>query len=146
MTLEILKTKEELRNLIDAYALLGDEKKISQMVGVFTPDANYRVYMNGTLIGDTKGRDNLEKEFSAHASIIKTYFTLNGQHSIEIDRNTATGVSFTQIKMIRESEGKDILSDYSVRYNDKYILQDGKWLIKDRVAHFLIVEARTLGN
>ncbi|MDQ0641496.1 ketosteroid isomerase-like protein [Pedobacter sp. W3I1] len=146
MTLEILKTKEELRNLIDAYASLGDEKKIAQMMDVFTPDANYKVYMNGALVGNTNGRDNLEKEFSGHASVVKTYFTLNGQHTVEIDGNTATGVSFTQIKMIRESDGKDILSDYSVRYDDNYIFQEGKWFIKERVAHFLIVEARTLGN
>ncbi|MGM9478284.1 nuclear transport factor 2 family protein [Pedobacter sp. GSP4] len=146
MTLEILKTKEELRDLIDAYASLGDEKKITQMVGVFTPDATYSVFMNGTFVGDTKGRDNLEKEFIGHASIVKTYFTLNGQHTVKIDGETATGVSFTQIKMIRASEGKDILSDYSVRYDDNYVFQDGKWFIKERVAHFLIVEARTLSN
>jgi 3-phenylpropionate/cinnamic acid dioxygenase small subunit len=146
MTLGTLKTKEELRNLIDAYASLGDEKKISQMVKVFTKDANYKVYMNGALVGNTEGRDNLEKEFAGHASVVKTYFTLNGQHTVKIEGHTATGTSFTQIKMIRETEGKDILSDYSVRYDDNYIFQDGKWLIKERVAHFLIVEARTLGN
>ncbi|RZK38753.1 MAG: nuclear transport factor 2 family protein [Pedobacter sp.] len=146
MTLEILKTKEELRDLIDAYASLGDEKKISQMVGVFTPDANYKVYMNGTLVGNTDGRDNLEKEFTGHASVVKTYFTLNGQHTVKIDGDTATGVSFTQIKMIREAEGKNVLSDYSVKYDDNYVLQDGKWFIKQRTAHFLIVEARVLSN
>lgn len=146
MTLEILKTKEELRELIDAYASLGDEKKIAQMVGLFTPDTNYKVYMNGALVGNTDGRDNLEKEFSGHASVVKTYFTLNGQHTVKIDGNTATGVSFTQIKMIRESDGKDILSDYSVRYDDNYIFQEGKWFIKERVAYFLIVETRTLGD
>lgn len=39
MTLEMLSTKEELRNLIDAYAGLGDEKKISEQMGLFTADA-----------------------------------------------------------------------------------------------------------
>ncbi|RZJ91042.1 MAG: nuclear transport factor 2 family protein [Chryseobacterium sp.] len=145
MTLEILKIKDELRELIDAYASLGDEKKIAQMVGVFTPDASYKVYMNGAWVGSTDGRDNLEKEFSGHASVVKTYFTLNGQHTVKIDNNKATGVSFTQIKMIRESEGKDILSDYSVRYDDNYVFQDGKWFINERTAHFIVVETRTLG-
>jgi len=144
MNLEILKIKEELRDLIDAYASLGDEKKISEMVGVFTTDANYTVYMNGALVGNTDGRDNLEKEFTGHASAVKTYFTLNGQHTVKIDGNTTTGVSFTQIKMIREAEGKDVLSDYSVRYDDNYVLQDGKWFIKQRTAHFIIVEVRPL--
>ena len=146
MTLEILKTKEELRNLIDAYAYLGDEKKISEQMGLFTPDAVYKVYMNDFLAANVSGTETLEKEFNGHASLVKTYFTLNGQHTVQIDGDTATGVSFSQIKMIRESEGKNILTDYSVKYDDKYVHQNGKWLIKERTGYFIIVEARPLHN
>lgn len=146
MTLEILKAKEELRDLIDAYAYLGDEKKISQVMDLFTPDVVYKVYMGGVLVGNTSGRETMEKEFNGHASEVKTYFTLNGQHTVKINGDTATGVSFSQIKMIRESEGKDILSDYSVKYDDRYVFQDGKWLIKERTGHFIIVEVRPLNN
>ncbi|WP_316835006.1 nuclear transport factor 2 family protein [Pedobacter nutrimenti] len=146
MTLEILKSKEELRDLIDAYASLGDEKKITEVMALFRPDANYTVYMNGAEVANTTGTDKLQPEFTAHASLVKTYFTLNGQHTVKIDGDTATGVSFTQIKMIRETDGKDILTDYSVRYDDEYVRQDGKWLIKNRVGHFLIIEARALNQ
>ncbi|EJL68894.1 hypothetical protein PMI13_03434, partial [Chryseobacterium populi] len=55
MSLEIIKTKEELRELIDAYAYLGDEKKISEQMSLFTKDAAYKVYMNGALVADTTG-------------------------------------------------------------------------------------------
>lgn len=48
----------------------------------------------------------MEQEFNKHASEVKTYFTLNGQHQVQIDGNRATGISFSQIKMIREKEGK----------------------------------------
>ncbi len=34
MTAEILKTKEALRNLIDDYAYLGDEKRISEKLDI----------------------------------------------------------------------------------------------------------------
>ncbi|SFW66581.1 nuclear transport factor 2 family protein [Chitinophaga sancti] len=146
MTLEILKAKEELRNLIDAYAYLGDEKKISEQMGLFTKDATYTVYMNGVVIANTTGTDVLEKEFSGHASQVKTYFTLNGQHTAKINGDTATGISFSQLKMIRENEGKDVITDYSVKYEDKYVFQDGRWLIKERVGYFLIIEARALSN
>ena len=142
MTLDILKTKEDLRNLIDDYAYLGDDKKITEVMNLFTPDVRYQVYMGGVLVADVSGRENMEKDFNHHASLVKTYFTLNGQHTVNINSETATGISFTQIKMIREVEGKDILTDYSVKYDDSYVLQNGKWLIKDRVAHFLIIEAR----
>ena len=144
MALEISKTKEELRNLIDAYATLGDKKRISEQMGLFIPDATYKVYMNGIVVANTSGTETLEKEFSGHASQVKTYFTLNGQHIVEINGDSATGVSFSQIKMIREADGKDNITDYSVRYEDKYVLQNGKWLIKERIAYFVIVEARPI--
>lgn len=146
MTLEIVRTKEELRDLIDAYAYLGDDKKISEQMGLFTPDVIYKAYMNDFLAANVSGTANLEKEFNGHASLVKTYFTLNGQHTVKIDGDTATGVSFSQIKMIRESEGKNIISDYSVKYDDIYVRQNGKWLIKERTGYFIMVEARTLNS
>lgn len=144
MTLEILKTKEDLRNLIDDYAYLGDEKKISQVMDLFTPDLTYQVYMNGNLVSSVSGKEDMEKNFNGHANEVKTYFTLNGQHTVKIDRETATGISFSQLKMVREVNGKDVLTDYSVKYEDVYVSQNGKWLIKDRVAHFVIIESKPL--
>ncbi|MGE8430409.1 MULTISPECIES: nuclear transport factor 2 family protein [Sphingobacterium] len=146
MSLENLKTRQELRDLIDAYAYLGDDKKLDEQMELFTPDATYKVYMNGFEVANTTGTETLKKEFSAHAAEVKTYFTLNGQHTVKIDGNDATGISFSQLKMIREKEGKDIVTDYSVKYEDVYIRQDGKWLIKERIGHFLIIETRTLNN
>lgn len=146
MSLEILKSKDELRELVDAYATLGDEKKISKQMALMVPDASYTVYMNGVVVANTTGTDKLEEEYNGHASLVKTYFTLNGQHNVKIDGDAATGVSFSQIKMIRENDGKDILTDYSVRYDDEYIRQDGKWLIKNRVGYFIIIEERLLSK
>lgn len=146
MSLEILKTKGELRDLIDAYAYLGDDKKIGEQMKLFTPDAIYKVYMNGVEVANIAGTDKLEKEFSGHAAEVKTYFTLNGQHTVQINGEIATGVSFSQLKMVREKDGKDILTDYSVRYNDRYVYQNGKWLIKERIGKFLIVDSKPLNN
>lgn len=144
MTLEILKAKEELRDLVDAYAYLGDEKKISEVMDLFTSDVTYKVYMGSNLVADVAGRENMEKEFNEHASLVKIYFTMNGQHTVKIEDDTATGISFSQLKMVREVEGKEVLTDYSVKYEDSYVFQDGKWLIKDRIGYFLIIESRTI--
>jgi ketosteroid isomerase-like protein len=144
MTLEILQAKDELRNLIDAYATLSDEKKIAEVMGLFTPDTVYTVYMNGTQVARTDGTASMEKEFNGHAALVKAYFTLNGQHTVNVTGDTATGVSYSQIKMTRASEGADILTDYSVQYHDTYVRQAGKWLIKERIGHFIIIEARPL--
>lgn len=146
MSLEILKTKEEIRNLIDAYAYLGDDKKIAEQMELFTLDANYKVYINGAEVANTNGTEQLEKEFKGHAAEVKTYFTLNGQQTVKVDGDTATGVSYSQLKMVRGKDGRDIITDYSVKYEDTYVRQDGKWLIKARIGHFLIIESRALSN
>ncbi|MFC6101596.1 nuclear transport factor 2 family protein [Olivibacter domesticus] len=146
MSAENLKTRQELRDLIDAYAYLGDEKNIDEQMKLFTPDATYKVFMNGIEVANTTGTETLKMEFSVHAAEVKTYFTLNGQHTVKIDGNDAIGISFSQLKMIREKEGKDTVTDYSVKYEDIYIHQNGKWLIKERIGHFLIIETRTLNN
>lgn len=144
MTLEVLKTKQDLRDLIDNYAYLGDEWKISEVMDLFTPDVIYKVYMNGNLVANVSGRESMESDFNLHASQVKTYFTLNGQHSTKIDGEIATGISFSQIKMIRENEGKDVLTDYSVKYEDIYVFQNEKWLIKERTGYFVMIESRTI--
>lgn len=146
MTLEYIKAREALRDLVDAYAYLGDEKKIAEQMTLFTADATYKVYMNGFLAADVSGIETLEKEFNGHAALVKTYFTLNGQHTVTIEGDAANGVSFSQIKMIRETDSKEILTDYSVKYEDSYVNVDGKWLIKERIGYFLVVEARTLNG
>lgn len=144
MTTEFLNAKEALRKLIDDYAELGDQKKIAEQMELFTENLTYQVYMNGMQVANVSGREQMEREFNSHAAEVKTYFTLNGQHNIKLQGNTATGISYTQIKMIREAEGKNILTDYSVKYEDYYVFQQEKWLIKDRSAHFIIVESRAI--
>ena len=141
-----MKSKEELRDLIDAYAYLGDDKKIAEQMKLFTPDATYKVYMNGVEVANTTGTAKLEQEFKGHAAQVKTYFTLNGQHTVKINVGTATGISYSQLKMVREKDGRDTLTDYSVRYDDKYVYQDGKWLIKERIGNFLIIDSKPLNN
>ena len=146
MSTENLKIKEELRNLIDAYATLGDERKIAEQMHLFTENVSYKAYMGNFLAADISGREAIEKEFNMHAALVKTYFTLNGQHIVEIDGGKAHGISFSQIKMIREKDGKDSISDYSVKYKDNYVLQDDKWLISERTGYFIIVEERAFGS
>ena len=106
----------------------------------------YESYINGVLAGKVSGREDMEKALNGHASLVITYFTLNGQHILELEGDTARGISFSQIKMIREPEGKSILTNYSVRYDDKYVRQDGKWLIKQRTGYFIMIEERPLNS
>ncbi|WP_240421408.1 nuclear transport factor 2 family protein [Paenibacillus periandrae] len=144
MSLEILQAKLELRELVDAYSNLGDEKKISEQMLLLTPDYKYKVYFGAQLVSEVSGTKQLEEEFNGHASLVKRYFSINAQHVVKVDGDTATGVSYSQMKMVRDEDGKEVITDYSVKYDDIYVRQNGTWLIKERTAHFTIIEARTL--
>ncbi|WP_258171238.1 nuclear transport factor 2 family protein [Paenibacillus sp. R14(2021)] len=144
MSLEVLQAKIELRELVDAYANLTDEKNITDQMLLFTPDTRFKVYMGSQLVSDVIGTKQLEEEFTGHASIVKRYFSINGQHVVKVDGDTARGVVHSQIKMVREEDGKEVITDYSVKYDDTYVCQNGTWLIKERASHYIIIEARKL--
>ncbi|QLC90761.1 nuclear transport factor 2 family protein [Priestia megaterium] len=144
MSLEILQAKLELRELVDTFSFLTDEKKISEQMLLFTPDTRYKVYVGGQLVSDVSGIKQLEEDFTKHASLVKRYFSINGQHVVKVDGDTATGVSYSQWKMVREEDGREVITDYSVKFDDEYVRQNGTWLIKARTCHLVIIDARTL--
>ncbi|KQN97156.1 nuclear transport factor 2 family protein [Paenibacillus algorifonticola] len=145
MSLETLQAKLELRELVDAYATLTDEKRISDQMLLFTPDTQFKIYMSDQLVSNVSGTAQLEEEFNGHVSLVKRYFSLNGQHVVNVDGDTATGVVFSHIKMLRDGEeGTEVLTDYSVQYHDVYVRQNEKWLIKERTSKYIFVEAKVL--
>jgi hypothetical protein len=145
MSLEIIQTKIELRELVDAYATLTDEKSISDQMRLFTTDIRFKVYFGDQLVSDISGTTQLEEEFNGHVSHVKRYFSFNGQHVVNVNGDDATGVVYSQIKMVRhDEEGKEVLTDYSVQYHDVYIRHNGKWFIQERISKYIIVEARAL--
>ncbi|WP_138751333.1 nuclear transport factor 2 family protein [Paenibacillus sinopodophylli] len=144
MSLETLKAKLELKELVDSYATLTDAKKVSEQMLVFTSDASFKVYFGDHMVSNVTGTEQLEQEFNGHVALVKRYFSTNAQHNVKVDGDTATGVVFSQIKMVRDEEGIEMITDYSVQYHDVYVRQNGKWLIKERASHYIIVEARPL--
>ncbi|MNC54599.1 hypothetical protein D3C75_1040900 [compost metagenome] len=144
MSLETLQAKSELRELVDAYAALTDAKRISDQMLLFTPDTSFKVYFGDHLVSEVTGTKQLEEEFNGHVASVKRYFSTNAQHIVKLDGDTATGVVFSQMKMVRDEEGKEVITDYSVQYHDVYVRQNEKWLIKERTSIYIIVEARPL--
>lgn len=144
MLLEILQVKLELRELVDAYSNLGDEKQIEKQMNLLTPDHRYIVYLGDTAVSDISGTEQLLEEFRGHAALVKRYFSINAQHTVEVNGDTATGIAYSQLKMVRDQDGREVITDYSVKYDDTYVHQNGTWLIKSRIAHFIIIETRTL--
>ena len=73
-------------------------------------------------------------------------YHLNSQHTVTfISETTADAINYCAMKLVGEQDGKQVLHDHSVRYQDSYVKQDGKWLISKRIANFMISENREIG-
>ncbi|MCT9075210.1 nuclear transport factor 2 family protein [Streptomyces fulvoviolaceus] len=130
MSLQDLEAKSELKQLVDTFSNLGDEKRIKDQMSLF----------------DISGVEQLEETFSGFIANVTRLFHMNGQQVVDIDGDSATGISYCQVKLVTEEDGKEFITDSSIRYNDEYVQRDGRWLIKTRISHFLINDKRPLGS
>ncbi|WP_164701002.1 nuclear transport factor 2 family protein [Modestobacter sp. KNN46-3] len=144
MSLEILEAKVALRELVDAFANLADEKRIADQMPLFTPDTKVRVYMGETLLFDISGTQQLEETFTGFTANVKCSFHMNGQQDVEIDGDSARGIAYCQVKLVSEEDGQEFVTDSSIRYDDEYVRQEGRWMIKTRISHFSINDKRPL--
>lgn len=54
-----------LKELVDTFSNLAEEKDVHTQVQLFKPDATFQTYRDGKLVSDLKGRDQMEKTFGA---------------------------------------------------------------------------------
>ena len=142
MSLEILEAKEVIREVIDGFANL--ECNVPAQMVYFTEDVHVMVYMGDKLTMDIHGRDTLEKQFSAFTGGIKASHHQNGQQVITVDGDTAVDVHYCRAALVMEENGHTVVSDNYIRYTDKLVKQDGRWLIKEREQHFVITKKQDL--
>ena len=137
--------KIKLDKLVNRWTVLGDEKRTEEQIALMCSDVTYQVYFGDQKVSETIGQENLIKEFKGHAAEVKRYFSLDGLHIVDFNDKGATGILYSQMKMVRENEaGQEILTDYSVRYDDFYIKDGDDWKINKRAAHFIIVDSKEL--
>lgn len=135
-----------LKKLVDTFSNLADEKKVAEQMPLFTPDAIVQTFIGGKLVFDMAGVAQIEKTFSDFLAGFHTVYHINGQHSVSfVDENNATAINYCAVKLVESKDGKEILHDHSIRYNDTYVKENGKWLIKHRIANFMISETRVIG-
>ena len=69
---------------------------------------------------------------------------MNGQQVITIDGDVATDIHYCQASLVQEEDGRDVLTEHSIRYTDTLVNRDGQWLISRREQHFVLSEKRDL--
>ena len=79
-----------------------------------------------------KGKKEIEKSFADYLALFDIVYHLNGQQTVDINGDQATGTSYCFVTLI----GKGKMNQSGVRYKDTYVKQNGKWLIKKRESDF----------
>jgi SnoaL-like protein len=123
-----------LRELFDAYAHCADRRDAEGQKALFTDDTVFAVYMDG---GDSEptyvlqGREALTPIFDdLNRYEATTHF--NGQSTVAIDGNRATGASYTIAHHVFSEDGNRRIMIASLRYLDAFAKIDGRWYFAER--------------
>lgn len=146
MSFNIQTELQALKDLVDTFSNLADEKKVAEQMPLFTADAEVNTYIGGKLMFEMKGVAEIEKVFADYLAPFHSVYHLNGQHSVSfIDEDNATAINYCLVKLVENKDGKQMLLEHSVRYADTYTKENGSWKIKKRIADFMISETRVIG-
>ncbi|SDO89615.1 conserved hypothetical protein [Rhodoferax sp. OV413] len=141
-----LEDKSALKALVDTFSNLADQKDLAAQALLFTEDAVVDTYFEGQLFASLKGRQQIQETFTAFLANVQTGYHLNGQHTAELDGDSATAVHYCLVDLVHTVNGTKSRNSNGVRYNDEYVRQDGQWLISKRTAHFAWRDQQAMGQ
>lgn len=134
MNLQELSDRAELKELVDKFSNYADIKENDKQVALFTEDAVIEIELGGKIVFTLHGRDEIEKTFSNSMEDNKVVFHMNGQQTVEIDSDKATGIAYSYVTIGKDEQH---LQHEGVRYHDEYQKIDGKWYISHRRSEFM---------
>jgi len=123
-----------IRELFDAYAHCADRRDAEGQKALFTVDTRFAVYMDGEGAEPTyvvEGRDALAPVF-ADLNRYDTTTHFNGQSTVTIDGDRATGESYTIAHHLFSEDGVRKIMVASLRYLDTFTRIGGAWYFAER--------------
>jgi len=123
-----------IRELFDAYAHCADRRDAEGQKALFTVDTRFAVFMSGegtepTYVVD--GREGLAPIF-ADLNQYEATTHFNGQSTVEINGDRASGESYTIAHHLMTTDGVRRIMIASLRYLDSFVKIDGAWYFKER--------------
>ena len=124
-----------IRELVDAYAHCADRRDAKGQMALFTEDTRFLVFMDYGSPEPTQelhGRESLAPVFG-NLNIYAATMHFNGQSTVSLDGNRATGESYCLAHHLKVAEDRQrTLMVASIRYLDQFSKQDGRWLFAER--------------
>lgn len=131
-----LEDRAALKTLVDTFSNLADTKSVDEQLLLFIEDASVDSWSDGQQVSSLKGRKQIGEAFSAYLAQFDTVFHMNGQQTVEVRGDRATGVSYCLVVLIGKDGDKRFRNTAGVVYHDEYVRRDGRWLIARRVSNF----------
>jgi ketosteroid isomerase-like protein len=123
-----------IRELVDAYAHCADRRDAEGQKALFTEDTHFVVYMNGQGSGSTQVLDGREALTPVFDDLNRYEATMhfNGQSTIAIDGDRATGESYCLAHHVFTEDGERKLMVAWLRYGDIFVKVGDAWLFAER--------------
>ena len=133
-----------IRELIDAYAHCADRRDADGQKALFTFDTNFVVYMEGQGSEPTQvlsGREALSPVFDDLGRYAATMH-FNGQSTIRVDHEWGSGESYCIAHHLYSDDDERKLMIAYLRYDDRFIKVNGKWMFAARSIYVDWAETR----
>ena len=88
-----------LKRLVDTFSNLADVKDVKAQMDLFTDDAEVHSKA-GEHVSVMKGKEQIGKAFADYLALFDVVYHLNGQQTVDIDGDTATGISYCYVTLI----------------------------------------------
>jgi len=135
-----------IRELFDAYAHCADRRHAAGQKALFTVDTRFAVYMKGDKSEPTyvlQGREALTPVF-ADLNRYEATTHFNGQSTVVLDGDRATGESYTIAHHVYTEAGSRKIMIASLRYLDTFAKVERRWYFAERKLIVDWTETRTL--
>jgi hypothetical protein len=136
-----------IRELFDAYAHCADTRDAEGQKALFTTDTRFEVYMEGPGSKPSsvlEGREALSPVFD-DLNRYEATMHFNGQSTVSLDENRATGDSYTIAHHVYTEHGIRMMMVAWLRYLDTFTKIDQSWYIAQRQIILVWSETRPLG-
>ena len=126
-----------IKNVVDTFSVLADHKDITTQVLLFTENGVVESKANGRPGNVLSGRKQIGDAFSAYLALFETVYHMNGQQTITLNGDKASGISYCTVTLIgNDQTGKKMKTTMGVYYQDEFVKVDGRWLIAHRTSNF----------
>src|SRR3954471_7599150 len=144
--IQAIEDRMALKNLVDTFSTLADQKETGKQTLLFTEDALSETFVNGQVVSSLKGRKQIGEAFGAFLSTFETVYHINGQQTVTLNGDKATGISYCLVTLIGAESGKKMKTTIGAYYTDDFVRQNGNWLIAHRKATFAWQEKKELNQ